>query len=230
MNPWLRHNSADHVLSRAEAGDHFYLVLDSYREFQGTGSSCTSTCSDQLDLSRIWKPSQPVQIDVPPPILQGGSSQPISAVSSGVLSVCKLPAMTDDPDRSGLRSNAMKDCSIQAQQAENSSGKGRLIATIEQRSYIQPESPSRGLSREIKRHSQLTELITAITCHHPTLVEGRRWVVFVGPGFLTVLRVPLLTNCWCRRKAQVNTSDIAGCSARQAAAISEHPLKNSKHR
>ena len=177
---------------------NFYLVRDSYREFQGTRVELQSLdlLGSSLTLRRDLETlNNLVQVDV---ILgqsgkAGNLEAQISSLEQTVLSrLQSLQAMTDDPEQikvfDGKRDEMIS--AFKAQQAENSlqskSGMiGKLLGNAQ--IFSQIIASQAGLSRDNQGDiRQLSELVTNITpAVTQTLGEGRAIGSYsLGQGFL----------------------------------------------
>ena len=177
---------------------NFYLVRDSYREFQGTQVELQSLdlLGSGLALRRDLETlNNLVQIDVS--LGQSGKAgdveSKIAALEKQVLERLQgLNAMAIDPEQISLF-NAKRDemiAAFQAQQTENSlQSKSALIGKLLGNAQIfgQIIASQAGLSRDSQSDMrQLSELVTAITPQiTQTLGEGRAMgAASLGQGFL----------------------------------------------
>lgn len=177
---------------------NFYLVRDSYREFQGTRIELKSLdlLGSSLALRRDLETlNNLVQIDVT--LGQSGKAGNVEAqintLEQAVLARLEgLTAMTDDPDQisvfDGKRDEMV--AAFKAQQAENSlQSKSALIGKLLNSAQIfsQIITSQAGLSRDNQSDiRQLSELVTLVTpTVTQTLGEGRAIGAYsLGQGFL----------------------------------------------
>ncbi|VEF08596.1 chemotaxis sensory transducer [Pseudomonas fluorescens] len=177
---------------------NFYLVRDSYREFQGTRIELKSLdlLGSSLALRRDLETlNNLVQIDVT--LGQSGKAGNVEAqinnLEQAVLARLEgLTAMTDDPDQisvfDGKRDEMV--AAFKAQQAENSLQSksaliGKLLASAQ--IFSQIITSQAGLSRDNQSDiRQLSELVTLVTpTVTQTLGEGRAIGAYsLGQGFL----------------------------------------------
>ncbi|RIJ12575.1 methyl-accepting chemotaxis protein [Pseudomonas sp. 91RF] len=177
---------------------NFYLVRDSYREFQGTRVELQSLdlLGSSLTLRRDLETlNNLVQINVT--LGQSGKAgnveSQITSLEQNVLARLQgLTAMTDDPEQIKVF-DAKRDemiTAFKAQQAENSlQSKSALIGKLlgSAQIFSQIVASQAGLSRDTQSDiRQLSELVTAITpAITQTLGEGRAMGSFsLGQGFL----------------------------------------------